>query len=205
MKRRQNILFNSHLAGGKLRQTKMKKWFNRTKEIPGSHRSQTPDIPEHQQQHHQILFCSQICLLAYTGVFYLNQDFHVTASFFLFFSVHKLINFNYMLHFMPHLRSKCALYQRQVVKLQAGWADPPPSPAWPSWMLGRVMGRTVMARRKATMTSANINKFHSPWTQQGFISTGRNQKYIGWRILGKLKMHLILPPLKWIPRGVQSV
>lgn len=122
-----------------------------------------------------------------------------------FFFVHKLININYILHFMPHLRSKCAFYQRQVVKLQAGWADPPPSPAWPSWMLGRVTGRTVMARRKATMTSANINKFHSPWTQQGFISTGRIQKYIGWRKLGKLKMHSILPPLKRIPRGVQSV
>lgn len=126
-------------------------------------------------------------------------------SFFFFFPVHKLTNINYIWHFMPHLRWKCAFYQRQVVKVQVGWADPCPSPAWPWWALSGVMGRAAMARRKAVMTSANINKFHSPWKQQEFISTGRIQKYIGWRKLGKLKMHSILPPLKWIPRGVQSV
>lgn len=42
-----------------------------------------------------------------------------------FFSVQKLLYIslsisNYILCLMPHLRSKCAFFQRQAVKLQAG-------------------------------------------------------------------------------------
>lgn len=76
-------------------------------------------------------------------VAFICTNFHITASLliFFFFSVHKLININYILHFMPHLRSKCAFYQRQVVKVRVDWADPPPSPAWPSWRLGSSHGK----------------------------------------------------------------
>lgn len=214
MKRRQKVLLQFPFCSGKLRQRKIKKWLNGTWEIRGKAR----DLCQVTNPRYSLDFSSVITkpsfvpklfsfwlslvVFIYTKTSMLLQSYPPDF----FFSVQKLICiYNYILHLMPHLRSKHASFQRQAVELQAGWADPSPSPAQPSQILDWVMGRTVMARRKAAMTSASINKFHSPWTQQGFISAGRIQKYIGWRKLGKLKMHSILPPLKRIPRGAQSV
>lgn len=71
----------------------------------------------------------------------------------------------------------------------------------PHW----VTARTTIAWRKATVNSNSADKPRSPWTQWGFISTERNQKYIGWRKLGKSEMRSILPLLPKVPGGAHTV
>lgn len=148
-----------------------------------------------------------LLLLPLTDFFYLHQGFHTTIALVSWFFFISLLNLVYnMIYWAPCHTLDQSMSSFKEKQWHSGQGELTPScPDVPIQTPHWVTARTTIAWRKATVNSNSADKPRSPWTQWGFISTERNQKYIGWRKLGKSEMRSILPLLPKVPGGAQTV